>query len=145
MIAAGVGAQGRSVDVFKALLVASIAMLACCAAAVLAGPVQPASPVDDSPSAASPEQDASSLNLIGFSSSEPVTAAFPDHEDIGFVSVPLTASYDGFPSVAPEEADVLAPAPRVQSAVIPLPSPLYAALALIGVALIARRAMLRAC
>jgi hypothetical protein len=145
MIAAGVGAQGRSVGVFKALLVASTAMLACCAAAVLAGPIRPAPPIDDSLSAASPEQDSSPLHLIGFSPSDPVTPEFPEDEDIGFVSVPLTASYDSSPSVAPDEADALAPAPTVQSAVIPLPSPLYAALALIGVALIARRAMLRAC
>jgi hypothetical protein len=131
--------------VFKALLAASIAMLACCAAAVLAGPVQPASPADDSLAAASPEQDASALHLITLSPSEPLTTQLHEHDEIGFVSVPLTASYDGSPSVATEEPDVLAPAPTVQSAVIPLPSPLYAALALIGVALIARRAMLRAC
>jgi len=145
MIAAGVGAQGRSVGVFKALLVASIAMLACCAAAVFAGPVQPASPVDDSLSAASPEGDSSPLQVIAFSPPELDTTEFYDHDDIGFVSVPFTASYESPPSIVPEEADVLAPAPTVQSAVIPLPSPLYAALALIGVALIARRAMLRAC
>src|SRR5688572_16877597 len=120
-------------------------MLACCAAAVLAGPVQPASPIGDALAAASPEQDSSPLHLIGFSPSEPLPAEFPEHDDIGFVSVPLTSSYDSSPSVAPDEADVLAPAPPVQSAVIPLPSPLYAALALLGVAIIARRAMLRAC
>ena len=130
---------------FKALLAASIAMLACCAAAVLAGPVQPASPGTDSFAAASPDHDSSPLQLIGFSPSEPISSEIPGHDDIGFVSVPVTASYDDSPSVAPEEADVLAPAPTVQSAVIPLPSPLYAALALLGVALIARRAMLRAC
>ena len=130
---------------FKALLLASIAMLACCAAAVLAGPVQPASPVDDSLSADSPEVESSPLHLLVFSPSELETPKFHDPDDIGFVSVPLTSSYDSSPSVTPEEADVLAPAPTVQSAVIPLPSPLYAALALIGIALIARRAMLRTC
>ena len=130
---------------FKALLAASIAMLACCAAAVLAGPVQPASPIDDSLFTASSEFDSSPLHVIAFSPSGFVTAEFHEHDEPGFVSVPLIATSNGSPSVVPEEADVLAPAPTVQSAVIPLPSPLYAALALIGVALIARRAMLRAC
>ena len=128
---------------FKALLAASIAMLACCAAAVLAGPVQPASPRDDS--LAAPAQAPSPLHLIALPSAEPLGLENDTHDDAAFVSVPLTTGYDSAPSIAPDESDVLAPAPAVQSAVIPLPSPLYAALALIGVALVARRAMLRAC
>ncbi|MDQ3440836.1 MAG: hypothetical protein M3478_10855 [Planctomycetota bacterium] len=63
----------------------------------------------------------------------------------GFISMPLAATHDRSPSTAPEDADLVAPRSAVQPAVIPLPSPLYAALALLGVALVARRAILRSC
>jgi hypothetical protein len=45
----------------------------------------------------------------------------------------------------PEDAALIAPPLAAQPAVIPLPSPLYAAVALLAIALIARRLMLRTC
>lgn len=129
---------------FKALLAASVAMLACCAAAVLAGPMQPPASFDDSGSGAGSELHTLPLYLIALPQPDPASSVF-DGAAEGFISVPLSATYDGSYAAAAEDAALLAPPPSVQSAVIPLPSPLYAALALLGVALIARRAMLRSC
>jgi hypothetical protein len=132
--------------VFKALLAASVAMLACCAAAVFAGPTPPL-PNAEAPVSASPGIDeALPLHLVSPDEFKPDSLDY----DLSttFMPMPLSMTYaGGSPSIGNDNDDEtpLVPPPPVQAAVIPLPSPLYAALALLGVALIARRAMLRAC
>jgi hypothetical protein len=133
--------------VFKALLAASVAMLACCAAAVFAGPTPPL-PNAEAPVSVSPGIDeALPLHLVSPDEFKPDSL---DYDlSTSFMPMPLSMTYaGGSPSTVNDDDDdetPLVPPPPVQAAVIPLPSPLYAAVALLGVALIARRAMLRAC
>ena len=130
---------------FKALLAASVAMLACCAAAVFAGPIAP-QPSVDAPASASPAAD-QRLPLHLFTPFELDDSRLPE-DDLAssFMPIPLSTTDDaGASSLVSDEATPLAAPPAVQAAVIPLPSPFYAAVALLGIALIARRAMLRAC
>ena len=129
---------------FKALLAASVAMLACCAAAVLAGPTPPL-PSAEAPVSASPSGD-QPLPIHLVSPFEVESDSLHYHVSPNFMPLPLSTTFaGGSPSTVEDDATSFAPPPPVQAAVIPLPSPLYAALALLGVALIARRAMLRAC
>ena len=122
---------------FKALLAALVAMLACCAAAVFAGPTLPLPADDASPKVAALDQP---LHMVA-----PVEDSPRYDVPISFVPIPLSTSYydGGAASAVGDEGLPLAP--PVQAAVIPLPSPLYAALALLSIALIARRTMLRSC
>jgi len=64
----------------------------------------------------------------------------------GFVPVSLSTTYEGAASIREAEDDV-APlgAASHQPAVIPLPSPLYAAAVLLALVIIARRLVVRAC
>ena len=126
---------------FKALLAASVAMLACCAAAALAGPVTPVSDANESPAAERPSgPDALSVVFPVSVESQPPWVASPV-DAVGFVpTVSLGSAPTGFP-VSP----AIAADPAPQPAVIPLPVPLYATILLLALALTARRMILRAC
>ena len=148
-VTTGVSAQGRSVGLFKALLAASLAMLGCCVAAAWAGPVPPA---DErfNPAPAPPKHRASPLHLIDIAHApQPAPASLLDASVVnGFVPMSLSGASSAGVSPLPSavEADEPAlPDPSVKAAVIPLPTPLYAALALLAIAVLARRAVLRAC
>ncbi len=131
---------------FKALLIASLAMLACCAAAALAGPVQPATKLE--PAGITPDVPPGShcpLDAIQPVIDNSSTTFFESLVVTdGFVpSVSLTATHGGTAAMTRENVASLEPA--VQPAVIPLPVPLYAGVALLALTLIPRRAILRAC
>lgn len=139
---------------FKALVAASIAMLVCCAAAAMAGPVQP---VVDFGHVAE-EADLPAENPSLFRPSLLRLVVEPPH-DLPPTRLDTFAAFDGFvPSVSlatlhhgtiggvalpPEEIASIEPV--LQPAVIPLPMPLYAAVLLLALTLLARRAILRAC
>ena len=130
---------------FKALLAASLAMLACCAAAALAGPVEPEFDArsrrpDDLDVAA---QVRSPLHLVVVGEERRSAApVLPADAAISIANVSLVASpVAGGP--VPRDLPLIEPA--AQPAVIPLPMPLYASILLLALTLIARRMILRAC
>jgi len=114
---------------FKALIVVSLAMLACCAAAAWAGKAVPiVPPVDDA------------------ASSTPFEMAPPDGVEFDRLTF-APAEPDAYrpiayrPIATPTETPELPPPAQ---AVIPLPVPLYAGAALLPIAWLARRAFRRA-
>ncbi len=127
----------------KALLAASIAMLACCTAAVLAGPVQPLrdldTPVDAVPVILAAPSDG--IAAVASGPTPPVLeVAFVDGLDsVGFLAFPYPDH------VAASRQEPVPPNGSVQPAVVPLPAPIYAAAGLLAVTLLTRRAILRAC
>ncbi len=135
---------------FKALLAASLALLGGSVAAAWAGPVQP--PPDPFHAAPSPAETLRPpLHLID-AAPPPPAASLPDATVVdGFLPVSFSgASGVGAAPrapVAPEDLALPDPPlqPPAQPVVIPLPTPLYAALALLALAVIARRAILRVC
>ncbi len=129
-------------------------MLVCCAAAAMAGPVQP--PVDFDDVAEDGDSRAEEPSLLHPLLLHVVTEPPRDLSPIrwntvaavdGFVpSVSLSTLHDGTiqgAALSPDEIASIAPA--IQPAVIPLPMPLYAAALLLALTLLARRAILRAC
>lgn len=129
----------------KALLAASIAMLACCTAAALAGPVHYG--MDVEPAAVTiPDYlddlagEAAVLHRKNDVSS-PGLQIVPADDFVSLTSI--TMPYTRHMTASREAATV--PDDSLQPAVIPLPTPLYAAAALLTVTLAARRAILRAC
>jgi hypothetical protein len=139
---------GKERRLYKALLVASIAMLACCAAAALAGPVYPVTDLAatvESSDARAAAADPSPLHFIAEPHRDPAPTLYESFAGVdGFdPSVSLSATSGAAVALASEDMAVLDPA--VQPAVIPLPVPLYACAVLLALALFARRAILRAC
>jgi hypothetical protein len=132
---------------FKALLAASLAMLACCVAAAWAGPVDPTSPDDfaTTPMAGAeplpPLRDVAPASLDAGTESSFLAKVTAD----GFAPVSLSATYEIAASraISPEEAAVVNPAG--QPAVIPLPAPLYATAVLLALVLACRRIIFRTC
>ncbi|HEV2296284.1 MAG TPA: hypothetical protein VGR35_20745 [Tepidisphaeraceae bacterium] len=134
---------------FKALVAASVAMLACCAAAAWGAPVPPTSDaLVAAPAPALTSNRPSILHLIDAASQQEKAPTLLDSSVVnGFVPVSFSAasSTGAAPMAASAPDEPPLPDPAVRAAVIPLPTPLYAALALLAIALIARRALLRAC
>jgi len=132
---------------FKALLVASVAMLACCAAAALAGPVHPATNLQPAVAVIAIDDlagDLSPLQMIPATVDDsPPTLLDSFAADTFNPSISLSATHNG--AVATAAANVAALEPTAQPAVIPLPAPLYAGVALLALTLITRRKILRAC
>ncbi len=137
---------------FKALVAASIAMLVCCAAAAMAGPVHPS--VDSGRFAEDADLESQRRSLSRESILRLVVESPHDLPPVrldtvapvdGFVpTVSLSSLHNGTIDKAPPE-EIAAIQPVIQPAVIPLPIPLYAAAALLALTLLARRAILRAC
>jgi hypothetical protein len=130
---------------FKALLAASLAMLFCCAASVWGGPVHP---VTD-PLTAPPIKPLNPplVRLIDLPAPEESGPASLLEKIIvdGFIPISLSSGSAAVHGSPAAPAALPSPDPAVQPTVIPLPTPLYAGLALLAIAVVARRAVLRAC
>ena len=133
---------------FKALLAASLAMLACCAAAAWAGPVEPPGSrdqtVDFPRELVTPGRSAASMvPEVGRAANSQSLLETVVIE--GFVPVSLSATYDGAARPKSVEEAVAPLSAQGQPAVIPLPHPLYAAAVLLTLLVVARRLIIRTC
>jgi hypothetical protein len=129
---------------FKVLIGASIAMLLCCAAAAWAGPVEPATVLDTSLPAADVDALPAHYRAAPDRLNSEGAMLAPTAIDC-FIAVPLSSTYEG---AAPLAAAAEPPAPldeRTLPAVIPLPAPLHVGAAFVALAILFRRALLRAC